>query len=118
MQNKRGQGLSTNAIILIILGVIILVVLIIGFTLGWGTIAPWIKPSNNVKDIVQACSIACSTENVYDYCTFARELKAEDLPGDVKSVTESCKFISTTVGYEKYGIKTCPRLCPVDIVNP
>ncbi|MBU0893851.1 MAG: hypothetical protein KKF48_04070 [Nanoarchaeota archaeon] len=114
MINKRGQGLSTNAIILIILGVVILVVLIIGFTLGWERLAPWIKPSNNVKDIVQACSIACSTENVYDYCSFKRELKAEDLPDDVKSIEETCKFFSDTANtdYTKYGIKDCPGLCP------
>ena len=41
--NKRGQGLSTNAIILIVLGVVVLVVLIGGFTIGWGQMAPWIK---------------------------------------------------------------------------
>ena len=112
--DKKGQGLSTNAIILIILGVVILVVLIIGFTLGWERIAPWIKPSNNVKDIVQACSIACSTENIYDYCNFERELKAEDLPGGVKSIKETCTFFSNVLNteYTKYGIKSCSGLCP------
>lgn len=111
MRNKKGQGLSTNAIILIILGVIILVVLIIGFTLGWKTIAPWIKPSNNVKEVVQACSIACSTENLYDFCTLKRELFAEDLPDEIKSKEESCFFFSTDQEYDKYGIAECSNLC-------
>ncbi len=110
-KNRRGQGLSTNAIILIILGVIILVILIIGFLMGWQQLRDRIFPSNNVKDVVQNCNIACSTENVYEFCTLKRELKAGDLPGDVKSIEETCKFFAETVDYTPYGIKTCPGLC-------
>ena len=110
--NKKAQGLSTNAIILIILGVIVLVILAIGFLAGWDKIAPWIKPSNNVQTIVDACSMACSTNSVYDYCSKERELKAEDLPGGVKSVKGNCTFFATDVQYkDKYGIKDCPGLC-------
>ena len=46
---KRGQGLSTSAIILIILGVVVLVVLIAGFTIGWSALKDYINPSNNLK---------------------------------------------------------------------
>ena len=35
-KNRKGQGLSTNAIILIVLGIVVLVVLIAGIMLGWG----------------------------------------------------------------------------------
>jgi len=111
MQNKRGQGLSTNAIILIILGVVVLAVLIIGFTMGWGTIAPWMS-KNNVNTIVTQCKIACSTNNVYGYCSKERELKADDLPGGEKEVIANCTFFSNTTEYEKYGIIECPGLCP------
>lgn len=113
MIDKRGQGLSTNAIILIILGVVVLVVLVLGFTLGWDKIAPFIKPSNNVKDVVQSCSVACSSQSVYDFCSFERELKATDLPGDVKSVKGTCQFFSDSVNseYAKYGVEVCPGLC-------
>ena len=38
VMEKRGQSMSTNTIILIILGVVVLVVLIMGFTQGWGTL--------------------------------------------------------------------------------
>jgi hypothetical protein len=111
MQNKRGQGLSTNAIILIVLGVVILVVLIIGFTMGWANIAPWLS-SDNVDTIANQCQSACATRSVYDFCTKQRELKVDDLPDGVKSVTESCLFFSTTENYEKYGIEDCSGLCP------
>ena len=67
--NKRGQGLSVNAIILIILGVFVLAMLIIGFTIGWGTLKDKLVPSNNVKTIVDACALASGTQSVYDFCT-------------------------------------------------
>ena len=103
MQNKRGQGLSTNAIILIVLGVVVLVVLIGGFTIGWGQMAPWIK-TNNVNTIVQACSVACSTDNKYDYCTVDRELN----DGSTKVKTD-CNLLSKPP-YTNYEIKECPQL--------
>ncbi len=106
MLNKRGQGLSTNAIILIVLGIIVLVILVVGFYAGWDKIAPWIKPSNNVRDVVSSCSIACSTESVYSYCTEPRELFAKDLP----KVEGNCTYFSEE-GFEQYGIEPCPGLC-------
>ncbi len=112
MFNKRGQGLSINAIILIILAVVVLVVLILGFTIGWNKIAPWIKPSNNVDTVAQACQAACSTNSVYGFCSEIRELKASDLPGEVKKVNGNCTFFSNDAEYLKYGIDKCPGLCP------
>lgn len=113
--NKRGQGLSTNAIILIILGVLVLAVLIVGFTMGWKTIAPWLE-KDNVEQIVTSCGVACSTQSVYDYCSRERELKADDLPDTPegvaqKEVTGNCTFFATDEAYVKYGIKKCPGLC-------
>jgi hypothetical protein len=113
-KNQRGQGLSTNAIILIILGVVILVVLIIGFTMGWSNIAPWLS-GDNVNTIANQCEASCSTQSSYDYCTKQRELKASDLPVDTngkrqKSVTMSCFEFSVLPGYGDYGIKDCPGL--------
>ncbi len=110
MLDKRGQGLSTNAIILIILGIVVLAVLIVGFTVGWGKIAPWLS-TENVDAIATQCEVACSTQNVYDFCTKERELKVSGLPGGVKSVKNSCNFFATNVDYENYGIRECPGLC-------
>ena len=112
MRNKRGQGLSTNAIILIILGVVVLVVLIVGFTLGWSKIKDWFSP-NNVDTIVTACEAACSTNSVYDFCMMGRDLKAEDVK--LKEVT--CNYLSKEK--TEYGIAACaPIECSnVDIVE-
>ena len=114
--NKRGQGLSTNAIILIILGVLVLAVLIVGFTMGWKTIAPWLE-TDNVENIVTSCATACATQSMYDYCSREIKLISDDLPVDSegnvqKEVTGNCTFFATDEAYLKYGIKECPGLCP------
>ncbi len=106
MLNKRGQGLSTNAIILIILGVIILVILALGFMLGWDKIFPFI-PSDNIETIKSSCASACATGNKYGFCSQNRTLKADGLPGGVKEVVGNCSFFSTNANYTKYGIEEC-----------
>lgn len=101
---KKGQELSTNAMILIILGVIILVILIIGFTMGWTIFSGWI-PSNNVKTIVNVCEVACSTNGIYDFCSVQRKLN------DGKSEIETnCATFSVFSEYSKYGIKKCDSI--------
>lgn len=110
MENKRGQGLSVNAIILIVLGVIVLVMLVLGFTIGWDKIAPWIKTDNNVATIAQACATACSTNSVYDYCSVERELK-----NGTNEIKTSCAVFSVYSAFSKYGIQKCSAIsCNID----
>lgn len=66
--DKKAQGLSTNAIVLIVLGVFVLVVLIAGFTIGWAKILPFLGTDNNVDQVVQQCALACATSSTFDYC--------------------------------------------------
>jgi hypothetical protein len=110
MKNKKGQDLSTSTIILLILGVVVLVVLVLGFTIGWEKIAPWLS-SDNVNTIVNQCQIACTTSDVYGYCTMERTLKTSGLPGDAKEVKNSCKFFADDSNYLKYNVGKCPELC-------
>ena len=109
-KNRKGQGLSVNAIILIVLGIAVLVVLIAGFTLGWGQLKDKIASSNNVKTVVTSCSIACSTDDNYEFCFLKRSLKAVDLPSGGKEVMGTCNDFSDEVNseYVKYGIQECP----------
>ena len=102
--DKKGQELSTNVIILIVLGVVVLVVLILGFTVGWGKIAPWLS-SENVDSIVTQCEVACSTNSVYDYCSAKKELKSSD--ETLKDVT--CYYVAEKQPI--YGIAKCPSVC-------
>ncbi len=114
MHNKKGQGLSTNAIILIVLGVFVLAILILGFTLGWGKIAPWInKP--NVKDMVSACDVACLTDAKYDFCSINRTVK----DGVNDNFENTCFNLWNETEYKgrNYGFNECPSIdCKVAAV--
>lgn len=107
MKDKRGQGLSTNAIILIILGVVVLVVLIVGFTVGWNKLLPFVA-TNNVENIKTACTLACATGNVYDFCTQSRTIKTDE-----PDVVGKCSDFSTKPEHAKFGIEACSSItCP------
>lgn len=115
MVNKRGAELSTNTIILIILGLIVLVVLVLGFTIGWGTILPWLS-SNNVNTISNQCQAACTTSDTYGFCAQERTLKAPDLPDGKKEALVTCDILSkdsNALIYGKYNIAKCSVFeCP------
>jgi hypothetical protein len=110
LKNNRGQDLSTSTIILIILGIAVLVILIIGFTIGWTKVVPWLS-SNNVDTIVNQCQAACTTSDTYGYCSMNRTLTASDLPSSQKQVINNCNFFSTDQNYLKYNVGACPGLC-------
>ena len=107
--NKKGQGMSISTIILLILGVVILVVLVLGFAIGWNKILPFIS-QDNVATVTQQCQVACTSNSVFDFCT-----KTIDLTVNKTTYKSSCYDYSTNVDYSSYGIGTCPALqssCP------
>ena len=113
IENKRGQELSTNAIIMIIIGIIVLVVLVLGFTIGWDRLLPFIS-SNNIENVKTFCSTACVTGNQYDYCTFPRDVN--DKINDKFSATcdqlDSGSVIvdGETLDTSNYGIESCSTI--------
>lgn len=93
ISNKRGQSLETSTIILIVLGIALLIILIFGFSTGWGNlwgkIVEYINPQgSNVDTIKQACEIACSQNAVNTWCMNERTLKLSD----GKKVIGSCQY--------------------------
>lgn len=102
--DKKGQGLSTNAIILIILGVIVLAILAIGFFFGWQTLLPWIQ-QDNVETIVMQCELACSQGQEFAFCSQERNLRAGD-----EEVTATCFEFATNEDYSHYGVEGCPQI--------
>jgi len=110
MINKSAQGMSTSTIVLLILGLIILVVLVLGFTLGWNKLAPWVQ-SNNLDSIKTACNIACTTNSQYDFCSATRTVN----DGVNKKFEDNCNGLATNATYTSraYGIPSCPSItCP------
>ncbi|MBU2615755.1 MAG: hypothetical protein KKC19_01490 [Nanoarchaeota archaeon] len=107
LRDVRGQGLSVNAIILIILGITVLVVLILGFTIGWGRILPFVK-TNNVQNVVTACDTACTTGAQFDYCQTLRNVN----DGINDEFPATCNNLANSEDYKdrNYGVNKCPSL--------
>lgn len=93
MENRRGQGLSITTIVIIILAIVVLVFLVYGFSVGWNNLFDRVENigggAENVASIVQACSLACSTNSQFDYCSVRREVTF----GDDRDGTYNCKAL-------------------------
>jgi len=78
--NKRGQGLSIGTLILIVLGIVVLVLLVLGFSMGWSNL--WEKINilgggNSVSEVVTACNLAVTQNLKYDYCQNFHKVKVD-----------------------------------------
>lgn len=105
--DKKAQGLSTNMIILIIIGIAVLVVMILGFTLGWSSLAPWIS-STNVDTIVNTCDTKCSLGNKYDFCSADISTELKDDKGN--KIITSCYALANIKEFQDYGIQKCSNI--------
>ncbi|MBX4196461.1 hypothetical protein KW805_02655 [Candidatus Pacearchaeota archaeon] len=72
MPDKRGQDLSITTLILIILGIIVLVFIVLGFSLGWDYIFGKIGlvPGQSLETVAQGCNIAIQGKLNVDFCQF------------------------------------------------
>ncbi len=104
--NKKGQGMSTNTIILLILGLVILVALIWGFATGWSSMKSLFSPSN-VDGVIQDCNSACGINSVYSYCSGERTLRVNE---DNLKVKSTCAVFSSEKSFAKYKISECPSI--------
>ncbi len=91
LKNKKAQDMSIGTLILIVLGIIVLVLLILGFSIGWGNL--WEKinifgGSSSIGDVVTACNLAVTSNNPYDYCQNFKKVKVN---GETQYV--NCQFI-------------------------
>ena len=90
MRNKKGQEMSVATLVLIVIGVILLVLLILGFTMGWQNLWDKINIFGGGADIdavVQSCGIASATDAMASYCD---EFKQVDIAGETQYV--NCQY--------------------------
>jgi hypothetical protein len=106
MKDKKGQDLSTTTIILIVLGVVILVILILGFSTGWSSFKNLISPTN-VDSIIQDCSTACATDQKFSFCSAQRAFRVNEDKVDIKT---SCAVLASSTNFEAYKIQPCPTI--------
>lgn len=114
MQNKKGQELSTNTVIILVLAVLVLVFIIVGFSVGWNKIFPFISPPNNVKDVNDKCNLACSTQDTYGWCTSSRDVKLEQSilvnGAQRKEFSATCAQLTSETQYAVLGTVKCPAI--------
>ena len=107
--NKRAQSMSLTTILIMVLGVVVVVLLIWGFSSGWGSFWNTINPfasGGNVDSVRSACSLACSkgVSGKYDFCESPRTVKL----ADGKSLKGSC---SNFVTDSRVGVASCSIEC-------
>lgn len=75
---KKGQELSIGTLVLIVLGVIVLVLLVLGFSMGWDNLFSkiGIYSGSDISSMVAACKVAVSTQSKGSYCEF-KNVKVE-----------------------------------------
>lgn len=111
--NKRAQGLSINAVILILLGLAVLVVLILGFTMGWNKLFPFFGGKNNIDTVVNSCSLACAQNSVYGFCNSPRDFNTDT----EKYTGMTCYTLSVVSDFAQYGVAPCPSVGCKSIVK-
>src|SRR3989344_6082380 len=80
--NKKAQDLSIGTLILIVLGIIVLVLLILGFSYGWSSL--WEKINifggggSSIADVVINCNLAVTSNAVYTYCNDFKKVKVNN----------------------------------------
>ena len=92
--NKRGQDLPIGTLILIVLGVIVLVLLVVGFTKGWDYILNFfaVAPGKSLETAVQSCNLAGQGGLRTDYCL---DFKKVDYAGETQYVNCEDDVIKT-----------------------
>lgn len=115
--NKKGQGMSTSTIVLLILGMVVLVVLIIGFSSGWNSFNKIMNPTN-VDSVVDDCSSACSLSQVFSYCSESRTYRINEEKLNIKT---SCAVLSNAPSFGGYisdcGNIQCDLTCSQIIIE-
>jgi hypothetical protein len=118
MTNKKAQSMSTNTIILLILGLAILVVLILGFMSGWKVFSGIISPTT-VDKVSEDCSSACGLRQEFSYCSGLRDFRINEEDFSVKT---SCAVLASNAdlgrGYvDECGAISCELTCSQIVIE-
>lgn len=112
--NKRGQELSIGTLVLIVLGIIVLVLLVLGFSIGWDNLFRKIGifQGNDIASVVTACNVAVSSQSQASYCEFKKinvdgeteYVNCEDgrVGGQIQSKLNSCDKEGEDIAEVKY----------------
>ena len=123
-ENKRGQELTLGTVILIVLGIVVLIFLIFGFSTGWGNL--WSRITGlgggkmNIDTIKSSCTLACQQSAQYEFCNQQRSVYMNDTyynsTATCKDLTMQVKFSDTPDGNKDVYlhdavVAPCSSLC-------
>lgn len=113
--NKRAQGMSINTVVLLILAVIVLVVIIAGFTMGWGNMWERVQlvfSKGNLDAVVSTCSIQCTTNQVNEYCNVPKNVRGADKePIGIPDGPYTCNKLKGELAGKKPNLDDCTIEC-------
>ncbi len=100
-RDKKGQGLSSETIILLLIAVVVLVIVILGFTKGWG----WVFGGfgllpGDLEKSAQACDLAGQNNLKTTYCNEFKEVKISG-----KNQFVNCEYLAKS-GYASFTTLT------------
>lgn len=74
MKFKRGQDLTIGTLVLIALGVVVLVLLVLGFWKGWDFVFGFfdLAGDTDLDAVVQRCAVAAQAGLTSNYCSFVK----------------------------------------------
>ena len=78
MFNKKGQELSITTLILIIIGVVVLVLVILGFTAGFGNLRDRLDifvGGTTIDSVIGSCEISSATNAKFSYCADFKKVR-------------------------------------------
>jgi len=117
MVSKKGQQMTLGTIIAIVLGIVVLIFLIYGFSTGWSNL--WERITGlgggdvNVDVIKTACTLACQQKSTYGFCDQIRTVVVE---GRAKNITVTCNDMIEDINFtdgvvRNVGVVSCGSLC-------
>ena len=101
--NKKGQELSIGTLILIVLGVIVLVLLVLGFSIGWQNLFSkiGIASGSDLSAMVATCKVAVASQSQGSYCEF----KKVRLSDGTKEI--NCEYQEVEAGLDSGKLAAC-----------
>ena len=108
--NKKGQELSIGTLVLIILGVIVLVLLVLGFSIGWENLFSkiGIVQGSDLSAMVSSCKVAVASQSQGSYCEF-KKVKLSD---GTKEINCEYSEVQNELGEQKLtacNVKYCTK---------
>jgi hypothetical protein len=111
--DKKGQELTLGTIILIVLGVVVLIFLIWGFSTGWGNL--WQRVTSlgggkvNVDTIRTSCLLACEQGNNHAFCTQERSVVFNEKDKAIKTTCNELVTGNSTKNISVGIVSPCER---------